>query len=153
MRKILTLLFIMITFIFGSFAKCENLPDLSYRKQLNSEDNPVYYKYMEDYFNILKKAFYADKCNKNHVGGGYKYIVHKDGSITDVKMFLIDEEEFNEIIKSIILNNPPPPFYEGMDVEEMHFETFLGVENYDRTRIEYYAFCNSFEIDVVKKHK
>lgn len=131
----------------------EELPNKENVRSLSAKENPVYYQYLLDYEKQLREAFQKNKYNRNHVGAGYEYFIHKDGTITDMKDDLADNMKIAKIVKEIIIKNPPPPFYDGMDEDVMYMDTYLGIQNYKRTYINYYLWKKCFTLDIVIKHK
>ena len=151
MKRLLTILGIILVGLAGS---CEELPGKDYKKPLNPTDNPVYYKYMEDYQKQLYDAFNPRKFLYHGWGTAYEYTIHKDGTISDMKLYHNENKRFNAYVESVILDNPPKPFYEGMDIEQMRINTMLlQNDDDDDMRIDYFAYKNLFTNRIFKDYR
>ncbi len=99
---------------------------------LTKETNPIYFGYMEDYAAQLKAAL-----DKSHMlrlrgmGADYDFIIHRDGTITDMRVSISQGKYFDRKIKEIILSVKPLPFRDGMNMDEMQFSVYLGFEKYE----------------------
>jgi len=58
----------------GNMVSSEELPGSNYKLPLNEKDNPIYYKYMENYQNQLVKDFDAAKYGKREWGMNILFI-------------------------------------------------------------------------------
>lgn len=135
----------------SNFVFSEELPQKGYRWDFNMYHNPIYYKYIDDYINQLGEAFEHTAYRRNHMGASYEYVIEKDGTIRDLKLDLYDNKKMAATVKNIILNNPPPPFYEGMNEKEINVSTFLGRENYEDYDFDYYPKKGQFSINIIIK--
>lgn len=149
MKKLILILF--ACFLTANIAFCEELPKPGQGGIITKEKNPVYYSYIETYALQLKNAFYKSGYRRNHMGTSYDYVIKRDGTICNLKRDLYDSKKLTEIVKQIIINNPPPPFYDGMDIDEFNITVFMGTENYEEFKFKYYPRDNLFWINIIKK--
>lgn len=80
-----------------------------------------YLNYLYENFDTKKVKFSGRKYSNMRLYNIYHYIIHKDGSITDLTPVVLDIPEFNEHVKNLILNYPPAPLIDGMP-DEMKVE-------------------------------
>ena len=130
MKRLLILLFL---FIVPIKVYSEELPPKGCGYYITRETNPIYWGYMEDYGALLKA-----KLEKSHMfrlrgmGTAYNFIVTRDQKIKDIKLSPPSSYKyFDRRIKNIILSVEPPPFREGMNLDEMLFDVYLGYDKYD----------------------
>lgn len=149
MKKVL--LIIVSIFIFTGVVFAEALPQPGDRLLLDKEKSPIHYKYINSYANTLKTAFEKSGYRRNHMGTSYDYVIKRDGTICNLKRDLYDNEKISKVVKKIILDNPPPPFYKGMDKEEFNIHVFIGNESSEEFHFEYYSVDNIFWIKIILK--
>lgn len=149
MKKLILILF--ACFLVSNITYCEELPKPGQGGVITKEQNPIYYSYIETYALRLKKAFYQSGYRRNHMGTSYDYVIKRDGTICSLKRNLYDSKKLTETVKQIIINNPPPAFSEGMDIEEFNTHVFIGVENYEEFEIKYYPRDNKFRISIIRE--
>lgn len=77
--------------------------------------------YMTSYIHYLEKKFDSKvvpysgkKYSIQKLYCIYRYVLHKDGSIHDLKLEVSQNEQFDNLVKKLILDNPPIAFLENM---------------------------------------
>ncbi len=125
------LILIIITLIFMQIAvSAEVIPPRG--GIMTKETHPVFWSYLENYSNSLKKAFEASHMLRlRGFGANYEYIITRDGEIKDMRNTIYQNEYFNEKVKEIILSVKPEPFYKDMEADDLFVSVFLGYAKYD----------------------
>ena len=121
----------------------ENIVDFS-KMRFNENENPVTYKYFNDYADLLRSKI---NFNKFYFFGyrpfndwymSYHYTLHKDGTISDLQPTLENSprrgKPINKYYENIIQTVLPPPFPENMEIGDV--DVILIVERKARTRTE-----------------
>ncbi len=130
MKKIFLLL--LILFVFGLVCHSEEIPPNGCGYDITKETNPIYWGYMEDYAAKLKEALETKRMFRlRGMGASYHLIVTRDGEIKDMRISTYQNEYYNRKVKEIILSVTPPPFPDGINVDDMLFSVYLGYEHYD----------------------
>lgn len=100
------------------------------------ETNPVFWSYLENYSNSLKKALESSHMFRlRGFGACYYFTITRDGEIKDMKISTYQNKYFNRKVKEIILSVKPEPFYKDMETDEMYMSVYLGYEKYEDQRI------------------
>ena len=126
------ILIILALLLIPNISFGEEFPPSGQGIAITKETNPIYWGYLEDYGALLKKEF-----EKSHMfrlrgmGVCYDYFITRDGQIKDMRLTLPLYKYFNNNIKNIILSVPPPPFRDGMELDEMLMSVYLGYGKYD----------------------
>lgn len=112
------------------------------RHLFNSYENPVYYKYFDDYMNLIGEKYSKIKFYRQNIFVGFEYKIYPDGTIQDLKTDLLTNSPMNEKkLKRLIENNPPPNFYKGMDRDYVNIEISFQTNKYcDEYNVDYYGF-------------
>ena len=164
MKNIYTLLFIIIlnTLVIQTSFADENIvqsnndlkkefvnnekEDIDFSKmRFNENENPVTYKYFNDYADLLRKninfnKFYFFGYRPQNQGWymSYHYKLHKDGTISELQPTLENSprkgKPINKYYENIIQNVLPPPFPNNMEIGDVY--VILIVETKARTRTE-----------------
>ena len=121
----------------------ENTIDFS-KMRFNENENPITYKYFNDYADLLRKNI---NFNKFYFFGyrpfndwymKYHYKLHKDGTISDLNSALgcspRKGEPINKYYENIIQTVLPPPFPDNIEIGDV--DVILIVERKARTRTE-----------------
>ena len=122
----------------------ENIVDFS-KMRFNENENPVTYKYFNDYADLLRSKinfnkFYFFGYRPQNQGWymKYHYTLHKDGTISDLSSALgcspRNGKPINKYYENIIQTILPPPFPENMEIGDV--DVILIVERKARTRTE-----------------
>ncbi len=99
---------------------------------MTKETHPVFWSYLENYSNSLKKAFEASHMFRlRGFGASYYFIITPDGEIKDMRNKIYQNKYFNEKVKEIILSVKPEPFYKDMEADDLFVSVFLGYAKYD----------------------
>ena len=152
MKKIF--LTILMIFALSLTALGEELYPFGSGKQETKETHPIYFGYMEDYAALLREAFEKKKMFKlRGWGSEYYFVVTRDGTIKDVRVGIWQNDYFDKKIKEIIMSVKPLPFREGMDLDTMYFEVYMGYEDYEQQYVDIglYRGTNdsSFDISII----
>ena len=103
---------------------------------MTKETHPIFWGYLEDYGAQLKQAFEKKRMFKiRGWGASYRYYINKNGTITDMHGSTFTNNYYDKKVKEIILSVKPLPFREGMNLERMCFDVFLGYEKYEEIEI------------------
>ncbi len=155
MKKLLNII-ILIGLLIGSsnIVFAEKLPPLGYKKELNSIDNPAWYKYLYDYKDQLYKAFDARKFKEKEWGQVYIYTINKNGTITDITNYS-HMNKFDTYVKQVILDSSPPPFPKEIEENKVRMDASLWSTNSDYFHLDYYPQKNSVSMMICKdrRHK
>lgn len=81
----------------------------------------TYLYYLYQNFDTKKVKFSGRKYSNMRLYNIYHYIIHKDGSITDLTPVVLENPEFDEHVKNLIYKYPPAPLIDGMP-DEMKVE-------------------------------
>ena len=122
----------------------ENIVDFS-KMRFNENENPVTYKYFNDYADLLRSKinfnkFYFFGYRPQNQGWymSYHYTLHKDGTISDLQPTLENSprrgKPINKYYENIIQTILPPPFPENMEIGDV--DVILVVERKAKTRTE-----------------
>lgn len=134
----------------------EKMP-VKYNGGFNAKDNPIAYPYFEAYAQKLYEAFDTKKLWMLPMGYGVdvKWILHKDGSVTDITPEWNDDKipPTYKYGMSIIEKNPPPPFPKNLDEENIRIRVFFCKIHFDRIELSYYISGKTIEIGIDKNHK
>ena len=77
----------------------------------------TYLRYIYDKFDAKKIPFPGRKYSNKRLYNVYRYIIHKDGTISDITPIILEKSEFDDYVKNLIINNPPAPLLDGMPDE------------------------------------
>ena len=134
MKRLFLVLIALIFLNLNVFA--EEFPPSGRGIKITKETNPIYWGYMEDYAAQLKQAFKKKRMFKiRGWGASYRYYINRNGTITEMKGSTFTNNYYDKKVKEIILSVKPLPFREGMNLDEMHFDVFLGYEKYEEIEI------------------
>ncbi len=75
----------------------------------------VYLGFLEENFDTKKVKFSGRKYSDKRLYSIYRFIIHKDGSISDVTPVVIVNDEFDAYVRNFILDFSPAPLLDGMD--------------------------------------
>lgn len=101
------------------------------RHMFNPYDNPVYYKYFDDYINILGENFDRIKFYRINIFVGFKYKIYRDGSIHDIKIDYLTNSPMNaKKLQKLIESNLPPKFYDGMNKDYVNVDLVFATNQY-----------------------
>lgn len=131
MKKFILFLITVIFFQTAVFA--EEIPPRGCGYSITKETNPIYFGYMEDYAKLLKAELEKSRMFRlRGMGASYYVTIARDQKIKDIKISTPSPYKyFNKRIENIILSVEPPPFREGMEMDKMLFDIYLGYEKYD----------------------
>ncbi len=154
MKKLLILLLVLL--LTPHSATCEELYPFGSGKIETKETHPIYFGYMEDYAKELRKAFEKKRmfalC---HWGTSYYFTVTRGGEIKDMKVSIYQNEYFEKKVKEIIMSVKPLPFRDGMNLDYMRFNVYMGYENYETFDVSIGIFPRTYEsafwIDITLK--
>ena len=146
--------FLMLT----SVAMSEEMEPPYLYREFNSYENPVYYKYMDNYLNILGEAFSKIKFYRINICVIFEYRLNKDGTISDFEVDPLSNTPLNEKkLRKLVENNLPPAFYEGMDREYVNMQVAFGTSGYsDSYSMDYFSSYSKdnehcFVFDIIRK--
>ena len=127
------ILFLITVILFQTAVFAEEIPPIGRGYSLTKETNPVYFGYMEDYAKLLKAELEKSRMFRlRGMGAAYYVTIARDQKIKDIKISNPSPYKyFNKRIENIILSVEPPPFREGMEMDKMLFDIYLGYEKYD----------------------
>ena len=109
-------------------------------RTFNSYENPIYYKYMDNYLNILGEAYAKIKFFSANVLVSFEYKLHKDGTISDLKIDSLSAKLSQKKIRKLLEDNLPPKFYNGMNEEYVNIEVdFRTNRDFDVYTIDYFG--------------
>ena len=153
MKKLLLILLILLI---PSLGYCEELWQRGRIRFMTKDTHPIYFGYVEDYSQLLRKAFKQEKMFKMcHWGSQYHFTLTREGEIKDISVGIYQNDYFDKKVKDIILSVQPLPFRAGMDLEELYFTVYMGYENYDEFYFipELYRWTDevSFSITIIVK--
>ena len=132
MKKLILLFSIIM--LFQTMVCGETIPPRGV--PMTKETHPIHWSYFENYTKRLEQALkYNKKYRKINRGASYEYIITKEGEIKDIKDTGLRTDKFIDNIKDVILSVKPEPFYEGMESEDILFDTFLGYYKYNEIDI------------------
>ena len=126
MKKIivnLVLISVFSLFVPSVYAKKVNTEDLDFMPmEFNSVENPVTYNYFVKYADLLFSKMDFKKISIYGVIE-YKYILHTDGTITDLKSMPLNQHDdgtkLDKYYRDIIMKNSPPPYPENMEIGDV----------------------------------
>ncbi len=75
----------------------------------------VYLDFLEKNFDTTKVKFSGRKYSDKRLYSIYRYIIHKDGSISDITPVVVMNDEFDAHVRNFILEFSPAPLIDGMD--------------------------------------
>lgn len=128
MKRIVLILLIII--LGGISAFCETIPPKGV--PMTRETHPIYFSYIDDYFARLKDALESSRFYRHRGwGASYSYLITKDGEIKNMKGTTFQNNYFDRKIKEVILSVKPEPFRDGMESEDIMFDTFMGFYKYE----------------------
>ena len=131
MKQILIFLIILIA---GLRGYCESIPPKGI--PMTRETHPIYFSYIDDYFARLRDALESSHFYRHRGwGASYSYIVTKNGEIKNIKGTTFQNNYFDRKIKDVILSVKPEPFRDGMESEDIMFDTFMGFYKYEEFNI------------------
>ena len=124
----------------------EDTVDFS-KMRFNENENPVTYKYFQDYADLLRShidfnKFYFFGYRPQNQGWymSYHYRLHKDGTISDLQPTLENSphegKPINKYYENIIQTVLPPPFPENMEIGDV--DIILVVERTVGTKTNIY---------------
>ena len=119
---------------------------------MTKETHPIFWGYLEDYGAQLKQAFEKKRMFKiRGWGASYRYYINRNGTITDMKGSTFTNNYYDKKVKEVILSVKPLPFREGMNVDKMCLDVFLGYEKYEEIEISvgYSLGINDKVIDII----
>ena len=135
MKNLKLILIILVIFLLvpSVNAKKINTEDLNFRMmQFNETENSVTYRYILDYANMLYDKINTDIPFKESWGLEYRYKLHTDGTISDLKPMPLNipykGKPINKLFEEFIVNTTPPPFPENMEIGDVYIE--LHVSSY-----------------------
>lgn len=103
--------------------------------------NPVTYKYILDYANMLYEKINTTIPFKENWGLEYRYKLHTDGSITDLKPMPLNTpykgKPINKIFEEFLISTPPPPFPDNMEIGDVYIELYVDTYIVDKITIYY----------------
>ena len=152
MKKIF--LTILMIFAIPLTALGEELYPFGSGKQETKETHPIYFGYMEDYAALLREAFEKKKMFKMRGWGSeYYFTITRDGTIKDMSISIWQNDYFDKKIKEIIMSVKPLPFREGMDLDSMYFDVYMGYEDYEQQYVKVWLYRglsdSSFSISII----
>ncbi|MDD3238127.1 MAG: hypothetical protein PHV37_08545 [Candidatus Gastranaerophilales bacterium] len=140
MKKFLIAIFCFILLTSQAFA--ERLPGWDNIVNFDEKDCPLWFDYFFSYGKMLHKNF--DERKFNWVGSidwgeTYYVTIYRDGSIK------IKEHRYNgahddmldKYVKKVIKENPPPPFPEGVEEQEITLRVSLMGCSFDEIEFDY----------------
>ena len=74
----------------------------------------AYISHLYEKFDPTVVPYSGQKYSNKRLYCIYRYTIHRDGSIHDLKIEVPQNEQFDAYVKKIILDNPPAPLFEGM---------------------------------------
>ena len=163
MKKIKYILIVFsLIFISPVLANNINTDEMDFlRMKFSPSENPVTYQYFVDYADMLRSKIDFKKM-KPTWAMNYRYKVHSDGTISDLEPMIYNRPyectKINEYFENILLNNPPPPYPENMEIGDVyvHFHAELDLET--KTDIYYFRendgafyYGNNVNIELYKK--
>ena len=147
MKKFIVL--ILLCIIYAMPVLSEGFPPVGKGILPSRETNPIYWGYMEDYAKELKKAMESKRFFRlRGWGTSYEYIITRDGEIKNIHVSVPQNNYFDKKIEEIILSVKPLPFREGMELDEMVFDTFLGFYHNPRMRFSIGSYDNANTIKI-----
>lgn len=119
-------LFISLMFISPVFANNINRDNFDFNKMRFSQtENPITYKYFVDYADMLRSKIDFKKMRPTWIME-YRYKIHSNGTISDLQPMLLNTPyegtKINKYFEDILLNNPPPPYPENMEIGDVYIE-------------------------------
>ena len=130
----LHVLFLFISLMFTSpvFANNINRDNFDFKEmRFNQTENPVTYKYFVDYADMLRSKIDFKKMRPTW-GIEYRYKVHSNGTISDLQPMLLNTPyegtKINKYFEDILLNNPPPPYPENMEIGDVYINFHAGLD-------------------------
>ena len=124
------ILLILILLINATWVFCETIPPKGV--PMTRETHPIYFSYIDDYFTRLKDALESSRFYRHRGwGASYSYLITKDGEIKNMKGTTFQNNYFDRKIKEVILSVKPEPFRDGMESEDIMFDTFMGFYKYE----------------------
>lgn len=146
MRKFiinLVLIFAFSLFFVPSvYAKKVNTEDLDFRfMKFNSVENPITYNYFVKYADLLFNKMDFKKISIYGVVE-YKYMLHTDGTITDLQSMPLNQYEdgtkLDKYYRDIILNNTPPPYPKNMEIGDVLIYVVAIKDLETKTKLRFY---------------
>ena len=125
-------LFISLMFISPVFANNINRDNFDFNKMRFSQtENPVTYKYFVDYADMLRSKIDFKKMRPTW-GIEYRYKVHSNGTISDLQPMPLNTPyegtKINKYFEDLLLNNPPPPYPENMEIGDVYINFHAGLD-------------------------
>lgn len=133
MKKIKYILIIFcLIFISPVFANNINTDERDFlRMKFSPTENPVTYQYFVDYADMLRSKIDFKKM-KPTWGMEYRYKVHSDGTISDLEPMPLNVPyectKINEYFENLLLNNPPPPYPENMEIGDVYVHFYAELD-------------------------
>lgn len=90
----------------------------------------TYLSYIMNKFDPKKYPFKGRKYSNMRLYNIYRFTINKDGSITDITPVVLEGTEYDDYVKSLIIENPPVPLIEGMPNQlKIELEVVQGVSS------------------------
>ncbi len=129
MKNLKLILIILVIFLLVPSVNAKNIntEDLNFRMmQFNETENSVTYRYILDYANMLYNKINADILFKENWYMEYRYKLHADGTISDLKPMPLNTpykgKTINKLFEKLLKDTTPPPFPNNMEIGDVYIE-------------------------------
>ena len=144
MKNLKLILIILVIFLLVPSVNAKNIDTdkIDFNKVKFTETrNPVTYKYILDYANMLYDKINTDIPFKESWGLEYRYKLHIDGTISDLKPMPLNipykGKPINKLFEEFIVNTTPPPFPENMEIGDVYIELYVDTTTVEEIEIYY----------------
>lgn len=144
MKNLKLILIILVIFLLVPSVNAKNIDTdkIDFNKvKFTETQNPVTYKYILDYANMLYEKINADIPFKENWYMEYRYKLHTDGTISDLKPMPLNipykGKPINKLFEEFLVNTTPPPFPENMEIGDVYIELHASSYLTDKMLIYY----------------
>lgn len=144
MKNLKLILIILVIFLLVPSVNAKNIDTdkIDFNKvKFTETQNPVTYKYILDYANMLYDKINTDIPFKESWGLEYRYKLHTDGTISDLKPMPLNipykGKPINKLFEEFIINTTPPPFPENMEIGDVYIELYVDTTTVEEIEIYY----------------
>ncbi|MGN0018649.1 MAG: hypothetical protein ACI37S_06375 [Candidatus Gastranaerophilaceae bacterium] len=153
--KRIVILVLLIFLGLSSVVQAQEDQNLGFRgMQFSETENPITYKYFQDYVKMLRSKIAFKRYYKFWLME-YRFKLHKDGTITEMEHMPLcavyyEDKKVAKYIDDIIKNNPPPPYPAGMEIGDVYVELHIALWDEDETNIYYHIKSSDYGVDLIE---
>ena len=140
--RIILSIFFIFSFALPVFAQKIDTDKIDFNVvKFTATKNTVTYNYILDYANMLYEKINTTIPFKENWGLEYRYKLHTDGTISDLKPMPLNTpykgKPINKLFEEFLVNTTPPPFPENMEIGDVYIELLVDTYVVDKITIYY----------------